>query len=162
MVHTSPNTTFLHGSLGGSMSDTSTTSHYMCITISILRTNYITTIRRMKFNSSIYWTHWSGMEIMRSSGKLSVEAGGCLARRHARVQRGVGNGDGHAGSQSGPTANVTCTRSPVSGVLRHPQDIRLTGQGEMSGGPERVWGGGEPNPPTQLLLVMAESSAKDW
>ena len=101
------------------------------------------------------------MEVMCSSGELSVAVGGCLAHHPARVQRGTRNGDGNAGSQSGPTAIGTCTQAPLTDILKHLQGIQLTGQGVMSCGPEWVWGGAKPNLTTQVLLGTAEDSAKN-
>ena len=98
---------------------------------------------------------------MSRSGKLLVEARCRLVRLSTRVQKGIGNGDSQAGSQDSPTASRTCTRAPISSIIRHPQGLRLTGQGEISVGTERLWVVAEPNLPTQGLLGTAEDSAKD-
>ena len=71
------------------------------------------------------------IEGMRSSGELSVEAGGCLARSPARVRIGKGNRYSHTGDQSGLTDSWAITGASLPSVFRDPQGVWLPGQGLM-------------------------------
>ena len=64
-----------------------------------------------------YWACPGGVEYLYRNGKLSVEVGGCLARRLAHVQSGTGNGDVHTDGQCVLTAIWDITRASLPSVL---------------------------------------------
>ena len=110
---------------------------------------------------SRYWDFQGGVEGMRSSGELSVEAGVPLAQRLARVQSGTGNRDVHTGGQVSSTDSWDITLVYLPSVFRHPQGVCLHGKGSMPLGYARVWNGAKPGPTPHVLLEPVEDCSED-